>query len=183
MAWSHGSKVNFLSVFAIRQYASYAGKCYRLSLDANGGDAHFPSDFTNEFGASVDQVQYIYYELVIMTSITKTSLATGLVLVLLGAGSYFGTGRASVTALIPAFLGLPILICGLMARDEKKRMMAAHVAILFGVLGVLAGFGRGIPQLLNGKTGTATTVTLVMGAICLLYVIACVRSFIAARRG
>ncbi len=118
-----------------------------------------------------------------MTNITKISLAIGGVLVLLGLGSYFGTGRESVTALIPAFLGLPILICGLMARDEKKRMMAAHVAILFGVLGMLAGFGRGIPQLMKGNTGIATTVTLIMAAICLVYVVACVRSFIAARRG
>ncbi|MFP6872853.1 MAG: hypothetical protein VCA55_05020 [Verrucomicrobiales bacterium] len=118
-----------------------------------------------------------------MTNISKISLAIGVVLVLLGLGSYFGTGRASVTALIPAFLGLPIMICGLMARDESKRMIAAHIAVLIGVLGVLAGFGRGIQQLLNEKTGTATTVTLIMAAICLLYVVACVRSFIAARRG
>ena len=118
-----------------------------------------------------------------MTNITKISLAIGGVLVLLGLGSYVGTGRESVTALIPAFLGLPILICGLIARDEKKRMMAAHIAILFGALGVIAGFGRGIPQLIKGNTGTATTVTLIMAGICLVYVVACVRSFIAARKG
>ena len=118
-----------------------------------------------------------------MTNITKISLAIGVVLVLLGLGSYLGTGRESVTALIPAFLGLPILICGLMARDEKKRMMAAHVALVFGGVGTLAGFGRGIPQLIKGNTGTATIVTLVMAVICLFYVVACVRSFIEARRG
>ena len=117
-----------------------------------------------------------------MTNITKISLAIGVVLILLGLGSYLGTGRESVTALIPAFLGLPILICGLMARDEKKRMMAAHVAIIFGVLGMLAGLGRGIPQLIKGNSSTATIVTLIMAAICLYYVVACVRSFIAARK-
>jgi len=118
-----------------------------------------------------------------MTSITKLSIATGGALIVLGLGFYLGTGMKSWTALIPAlFFGLPILLCGLLARDEKKRMMAAHIAALFGVLGILGGFGMGIPKLIKGGSGSAAIAQVIMGAICLVYTIACVRSFIAARK-
>ena len=37
------------------------------------------------------------------------------VLILQGLAGYFGTARVSVTALIPAFFGLPIALAGLLA--------------------------------------------------------------------
>ena len=117
-----------------------------------------------------------------MTAITKLSIIMGLLMIFLGIGLYLGSGKASVTALIPAFIGFPILVCGILARDEKKRKAVAHIAVLFAVLGALAGFGRGIPQLIKGETGLATLGTMVMALLCLFYVIACVRSFIAARK-
>ena len=97
-------------------------------------------------------------------------------------GFYFGTGRASVTALIPAFVGIPILICGLAARNEKRRMMVAHIAATLGLLGALAGLGRAVPKLIGGDTSYPVIASGLMGLICLFYVIACVRSFIAARK-
>lgn len=117
-----------------------------------------------------------------MTAITKLSISTGLILTVLGVGLYFGTGMKSATAMIPAFFGVPILICGFLAKDEKKRMMAAHIAALFGVLGTLAGIGRGLMTVIKGNPGIAGIATLVMGLICLFFTIACVRSFIAARK-
>lgn len=117
-----------------------------------------------------------------MTAITKLSISTGLILTVLGVGLYFATGMKSVTAMIPAFFGVPILICGFLAKDEKKRMMAAHIAALFGVLGTLAGIGRGLMTVIKGNPGIAGIATLVMGLICLFFTIACVRSFIAARK-
>ncbi len=45
----------------------------------------------------------------------KITIGLGIVLIALGFGSYFGTGQASVTALIPAFFGLPLLLLGLVA--------------------------------------------------------------------
>ena len=120
-----------------------------------------------------------------MTSITKFSIITGLALIIMGVGyyvAYLGSELESVTALIPAFVGLPILICGFLARDPKKRKMVAHIAATVGLLGALAGLGRGLPKLIGGSRESAVIATLLMGIICTIYVIACVQSFIAVRK-
>ncbi len=103
-------------------------------------------------------------------------------LTVLGVVLYFSTGKASVTALIPSFIGVPILICGVLAKDEKKRKVVAHIALTLALLGALAGYGRGLPKLFGGDSGTAILGMLAMSVICTVYIIACVRSFIAARK-
>ncbi len=45
----------------------------------------------------------------------KITFGLGLVLIVLGLGAYFGTGRESLTALIPAFFGLPLALLGVVA--------------------------------------------------------------------
>ena len=117
-----------------------------------------------------------------MTSITKLSILTGSLLTVLGVVLYFSTARESVTALIPSFLGIPIFICGVLAKDENKRKLVAHIALILAVLGALAGYGRGLRKLFGGDSGSAVLGMLVMSVICTVYVIACVRSFIAARK-
>ena len=47
-----------------------------------------------------------------MASVT---IGLAVLLLLLGVGGYFGSGRVSKTALIPAFFGVPILALGLAA--------------------------------------------------------------------
>ena len=117
-----------------------------------------------------------------MTSITKLSILVGSLLTVLGVLLYFSTGKASPTALIPSFLGIPILVCGVLAKDEKKRKTVAHIALTIALLGALAGFGRGLPKLFGGDAGVAILGMLAMSVICTVYVIACIRSFIAARK-
>ena len=58
-----------------------------------------------------------------MPSITRT---VGFLLVLLGVVGYFGTGRASVTALIPALVGAVFLVLALVARNPDARKHAMH---------------------------------------------------------
>ncbi len=117
-----------------------------------------------------------------MTSITKLSILIGSLLTALGVVFYFSTGKASLTALIPSFIGVPILVCGFLARDEKKRKVVAHIALTLALLGALAGYVMGLRKLFGGDFGTATKEMLAMSVICTVYVIACVRSFIAARK-
>ena len=120
-----------------------------------------------------------------MTKITRFSIVSGLALVVLGVGfylAYMGTPESHWTALIPAIIGLPIFLCGLVARNPEKRMMAAHIAATFGLLGALGGLGRAVPKLVSGQVSSAVIASLLMGAICTIYVIACVQSFIAARK-
>ncbi len=117
----------------------------------------------------------------------KITIGLGVVLIALGLGSYFGTGRASVTALIPAFFGLPLLLLGLVALKERMRKNAMHIAVVFGLLG-FAGTVRGLmklPVLLTGgelERRAAVAVQAAMAIVCLVFVLLCVWSFIKARR-
>ena len=117
----------------------------------------------------------------------KITIGLGLVLIALGLGGYFGTGRASVTALIPAFFGLPLLLLGLVALNERMRKHAIHIAVIVGLLGC-AGTARGLmklPVLLTGgeiARPTAVAIQAAMAIVCLIYVLTCVRSFVKARR-
>jgi uncharacterized membrane protein len=117
----------------------------------------------------------------------KITIGLGLVLIALGLGSYFGTGRASVTALIPAFFGLPLLLLGLVALNERMRKTTIHIAAVIGLLG-FAGTVSGLmklPVLLTGgelARPAAVAVQAAMVIVCLVFVLLCVWSFIKARR-
>jgi len=107
----------------------------------------------------------------------------GLILIVLGIGSYVGTGRTSVTALIPALFGAILVVCALVARNEAARKHAMHAAVAVGLIGALAALGRGVPAALSGGAARpAVLLQLVMGVLLLIYVGLGVQSFIAARK-
>ncbi|MEE9130826.1 MAG: hypothetical protein V3T84_12465 [Phycisphaerales bacterium] len=117
----------------------------------------------------------------------KVTIGLGFVLIALGLGGYFGTGRESLTALIPAFFGLPLLLLGLVALKERMRTIAMIIAVVIGLLG-FAGTVSGLmklPVLLKGgqlDRPAAVAVQAAMAMVCLVFVLLCVRSFIKARR-
>ncbi|MDA8021337.1 MAG: hypothetical protein MPN21_28230 [Thermoanaerobaculia bacterium] len=114
------------------------------------------------------------------------TIGYGSILIVIGLVGYFATGQASVTALIPAFLGFIAEICGLLARNERFLKHAMHGAAMVGLLGTL-GTLRVVPQLPSLFDGSAERpaavlsqgLTLLLSAI---FVMLCVRSFIEARR-
>jgi len=115
------------------------------------------------------------------------TMALGSLLFLIGVGFYFGTGASSVTALIPAFLGIPIEIAGLAALREGWRKHAMHVAVLLALFGFL-GSARGLLQLPALLTGAelarpaAVAAQSITAVLCLLFVGLAVSSFVRARR-
>jgi hypothetical protein len=115
------------------------------------------------------------------------TMALGSLLFLIGVGFYFGTGATSVTALIPAFLGIPIEIAGFLALREGWRKHAMHAAVLLALLGFL-GSARGLvqlPALLRGAElarPAAVAAQSITAALCLVFVGLAVASFIRARR-
>ncbi|MEM6641271.1 MAG: hypothetical protein AAF610_15390 [Pseudomonadota bacterium] len=112
------------------------------------------------------------------------TIATGVALIILGVGSYLIAGQTSVTALIPAFFGLPLALAGLVATRDALRKHAMHVAALIALLGAGGALSRAIPTLTAGKDiGLSTVSQLIMGVGLILFLIICIRSFIAARRG
>jgi hypothetical protein len=121
-------------------------------------------------------------------NMTRWTLVYAAALLVLGLGAYFGTGAQSATALIPAFLGIPVLICGLVALMTGRPKVPLHIALLFGLLGVIGG-AMGLPQLptiLSGGEVARPTATVTQSLLFFLsagYLALGVRSFIQARRG
>jgi hypothetical protein len=120
-------------------------------------------------------------------SMPKITIGVGAILVVVGLVAYIGSGAASVTALIPAFLGVALVILGLVGQNDARRMMAMHIAVLLALLGVLGGASRlgPLPDLLSGdevERPWAVGASAVMVVVLVVYVVLGVRSFIAARR-
>jgi hypothetical protein len=120
-------------------------------------------------------------------NLATTTIGFGIVLILLGLGGYFGTDRVSMTALIPAAFGLLLLIFGMLARDDKRRKLAMHIAVtvgLLGFLGTVPGLVK-LPTLLMGgdvQRPPAVIAQSIMAVLMAIYVAMCVKSFIDARR-
>jgi hypothetical protein len=119
----------------------------------------------------------------------KTTVSFGVVLILLGIFAFVGSRSHAPTSLIPAFVGLLLGILGFLAitDDAKKRMLFMHIAVTIGLLGFL-GTAKSIYDyilLLQGMQfphPLAVEEKAAMSVLLLIYVVLCVRSFVAARR-
>lgn len=115
------------------------------------------------------------------------TIGYGALLIALGVIGYIASGAASVTALIPAFFGLPVVVLGALALKENIRMHAMHGAVLIGLLGFLGAL-RGVPDALRVLVGgeverpAAAVSQGIMALASLVFVVLCVQSFIQARR-
>jgi len=119
----------------------------------------------------------------------KVTIGFGIALVLLGAISFFGTGSTHPTALIPAYFGLALVVCGALANSpsDKRRMIVMHIAVTVGLLGFLGSGVMAVVETVKAHGGPlahppAVASQAAMALLCLVYVALCVRSFIAARR-
>ena len=118
----------------------------------------------------------------------RLSLLFGSVLVALGVVSFVATGSTHYTALIPAGFGALLIVCGAAGlAAPQARMHVMHVAALLGLIGAGAGLGMSLPKLpallaASAVIPVALWMKLSMGAICLVFLALCVKSFIDARR-
>jgi hypothetical protein len=114
------------------------------------------------------------------------TIVVGAVLTLLGVVGYFASGRASVTALIPAFFGGPLLVLGVLALREGLRAPTLYAAAGLAVLGLL-GTAPGVVKffkLMGGEDVVrpqAVKVQAFMALVCAAYVVAAVISFVRGR--
>lgn len=117
-----------------------------------------------------------------------TSIIFGTILATAGVIAYVATGASSVTALIPSFFGAVLLACGILGNTfPKSRMHVMHVAALAGLLGTIGGLGMGLPKTAALLSGTAerplaVIMQLVLGTFSIIFLVLCIRSFIAARK-
>ncbi|MBX9584927.1 MAG: hypothetical protein K2X87_31875 [Gemmataceae bacterium] len=116
------------------------------------------------------------------------AIVFGGLLTALGAVAYFdpdllaGGKPNQISAASPAFIGLPIALCGLLSlKSPGARKHAMHAAAVLALLGVVGGF---VPVILRKfDTGqTAVQVGLGMTLLSAIFLGLCVNSFIQARK-
>ena len=111
----------------------------------------------------------------------KLSISFGIALVVVGIAGF--VPNHAPTALIPAYLGAGIVLCGLLALNPEYRMHAMHIAVLFACVGfVAAGWRLAISLSKPVANSIAVSSQSITTVLCGVFVILCIRSFIAARR-
>ena len=114
----------------------------------------------------------------------KLTAVFGLLLIGNGIYGYTAGESASVTALIPAFVGIALLLCAVGSIVKPALYMhLMDVAALLGLLGCLAALGRLVPSFFEDEQNTLVQVNLgLMALLCGGYVYSCFRSFKEAGR-
>ncbi len=119
--------------------------------------------------------------------VASTRLLGG-VLIVVGVIAYAVTGAESITALLPAFLGLPILVLGLLAGAPSRQRPMIIVAVVLAVLGA-AGTAMNVadlPALVAGddvERPAAVVTSTITAVMCLVYAIAGIRWLVVAGKG
>jgi len=122
--------------------------------------------------------------------VAKVTLVFAALLIALGLVGYLGTGSVHPTALIPSWFGLALGVFGYLAisPNEGRRKLFMHVNVTIGLLGFLGAAIVAVQGHVKAASAglppdeIALASKLTMAGLMLLYVILCVRSFIAARR-
>lgn len=101
-------------------------------------------------------------------------------------GDWLGVEKGAMTALIPAYFGAALILLGLIAlAGGGARKHAMHLAAMVGLLGFVGGLFRPVMGMVKGTfdfNQIPTRLQLVMAALCLIFVLLCIQSFINARR-
>lgn len=119
----------------------------------------------------------------------KLAIWFGVALIVLGVVGFVLTGHVHPTALIPAWFGIALAICGALAStpDARRRMLWMHIAVTIGLVGFVFPGVMAIKEWMGAHGGPLADPAAVkdqaaMSVICLIFMVLCVRSFIAARR-
>ena len=112
----------------------------------------------------------------------EISIAVGLIFTIWGIVAYIISDMASITAMIPMFVGVPIFTMGLLSQvNPDKRKTFMHISAMFGLLCALGGLR--LPMILMDDESSnlliaSHAILLTLGG---LYTYLCVQSFIWAR--
>ena len=118
-------------------------------------------------------------------NMTTMTLGYGGFLILWGLALFVISGHK--TAAMPAVIGLPILLAGVLAwKIPSKRKIWMHIAVIFGVLNfamgtymIIKASGSEAGLFENQRKASSFIMLVITGA---LYTKACVQSFIWARK-
>ena len=118
----------------------------------------------------------------------KETIIFALALIVLGVASYIVTDAVSITALIPSFMGIVILICGLLATSENIKKHVMHTAVLVTLVGGVFAAIKGVPGIKAMLMGieiarpAAAIEQGVMVVLCFIYLVMSIRWFLGNRK-
>ncbi len=116
----------------------------------------------------------------------STAIICGMLLSLVGIVGYFYgmmNGNASLTALIPFAFGTVLEALGFIAKgNEGLRKHLMHAAVLVALVGFLMTAGRLAMKMSELTMSPAVWSQIAMAAICLIFVILAIKSFVDARK-
>ena len=113
-------------------------------------------------------------------SIELLTLIYGLFMVIWAFSISIIAESSSITSLVPAFIGFPLILIGFISMIKPTfRKALMHIAVLIGILAFLGGldFFRGMFN--NYYAGISKLMLLITGFV---YVYFCVQSFLFVRR-
>jgi uncharacterized membrane protein (UPF0136 family) len=109
----------------------------------------------------------------------STTITFGVALIIQGLTGYFGSDKASKTALIPAIPGGLLALLGAMAHRPGSRAGAMHAALVVAALSVVGAFmGQRRGAAPNPRARSARAL---MASTCATYVALSTRSYLAGR--
>jgi amino acid transporter len=115
----------------------------------------------------------------------KLSILFGVILMIIGGAGYgFAamSGKASITALIPAFFGIPMALFGLVAEaKESLRKHLMHASVVVALLGFIAMSAELYRRMDSLSMSPAAISMIATAVVCLIFVILGIRSFANAR--
>ena len=116
-------------------------------------------------------------------TIPNLAKVAGGILVIWGLVAYFmqSADPPSITAMIPAFMGAPLLILGILSeRNEANRQHYMHAALIFALLMVIGG-AQGLIDI-GGKSNLAIGSHLILVVLGSIFMTAGIMSFRHARK-
>ena len=104
----------------------------------------------------------------------------GLFMVIWAFSISFITESSSITSMIPAFIGLPLVFIGIVSTIKPTfRKALMHIGVLIGAIAFLGGLDFFRSMFSNYYAGLSKLMLLITGFI---YIYFCVQSFIFVRR-
>jgi hypothetical protein len=116
----------------------------------------------------------------------KVTWVFAVLLVALGLAGFFGTGSVHYTALIPAWIGLALGACAILAMspDVNRRKLFMHINATIGLVAFLGTAAEIVRNMVfsNPLDTTAAIAKLALLWLLFFYLVFCVVSFATARR-
>ena len=109
----------------------------------------------------------------------RVTILFGILLGITGVFGFYQSEAKHPTALIPAFIGIPLFVCGIIAAKEAMRMLAIHIAVLVSLIGFI---GAAATLFKADQEMAAVVSKSITSVLCATFVGLCVRSFIQARK-